>query len=931
MKATRGVLSVVTLLAIAAGCSGRGPAADGPAERMMSPTDVGPERADVGPTTGDAGGGAMRDANVPDLPGVGGAAGGGGGGGRDLDAGGAAGAGGTAGDASGTGGVSGTGGTAGNGGASGTGGTAGNGGASGTGGAAGNGGASGTGGTAGNGGASGTGGAAGSGGTSSDAGAADSAGADGGVAPPPVDAGADAPQDIGPGADAGDPDVPPPCEPDRSPPAVAFRIDPGHSGYQPDYALVPPLQKAWSYTFPGHLSYPLIADGRVFVTVPLAFPRAGRSVYALSAANGAVLWGPVDFTSTYNTGWLAYDHGTLFLGNSDGFLVSLDPASGGENWHENVAPAGEIAFGIPLAFQGAIYFQGSDNLYALDQRDGHALWSIFTNGAGDPAVSDSAIFSAWACSLARAYDRLTGNRIWTHPTSGCFGTGTTPALAGGRVFVAGQTAKVLDALHGLELANGGFYLPTVHGDRAFTTLGGIVATDVITGNTLWSFAGDVSSMWEPPLAVNGYVYAGSGNGNLWALDEATGQPVWSTSVGAQIGDAPGNSPDPEAMAAGEGLLVVPATNTLMAFRSVTVPAPKTCPPPGCQASGTCGKELGARCASAAECTSGFCADGFCCDSPCRGSCRTCAQPGAEGRCRAVEIGPDPGTCSACRAGACPFPAGQKCTAPADCADGNCVDGYCCNASSCAGCGACNLPGSEGTCMAVPDGRDPRGTCQTNACLFYPNGCGRGLSCNGEWVCGSTPIPCPGMYTCQGSGSSSVCGGGCGSNEGCCTWGTSPLPICLISANVFLACGAHQTRSTSPFAQSMTSELAAPTCTLTADSNYNGPWSGGRGEYAYQFTAPATQNVRIAVTPASGADDLDLWTFPVVDACPNGGCCSQYGQCQGTAHVAPGGTESLTVSVTAGTTYFIFVDTRHTNEPANPLGAQFTIDVTCGVP
>jgi hypothetical protein len=119
--------------------------------------------------------------------------------------------------------------------------------------------------------------------------------------------------------------------------------------------------------------------------------------------------------------------------------------------------------------------------------------------------------------------------------------------------------------------------------------------------------------------------------------------------------------------------------------------------------------------------------------------------------------------------------------------------------------------------------------------------------------------------------------------------------------------------------------------MTADSNYNGPWSGGRGEYSYQFKAPATQNVQISVKPTSAADDIDFWVFPAVDECPNGGCCSLHKDCRGVAHVAPGGTETLTVPVTAGTTYFVFIDTRHTNEAAGALGAGFTIDVACGVP
>jgi outer membrane protein assembly factor BamB len=708
-------------------------------------------------------------------------------------------------------------------------------------------------------------------------------------------------------------------------------VNPGHSSYQPDDGLVPPLQKAWSHAFDGHVSYPLIAKGRVFVTIPNA-SFVGRRIYALSAADGSVLWGPVAIGGTYARAWLTYDNDTVFAINLNGDMMALDAATGTARWSKNIG-AGATSFGIPVALGGAVYAQASNDFFAVDQGDGHTLWTIFTNTAGPPAVSDSSIFLAWGCGEARRYDRLTGKRVWTHPSSGCSGSGAVPALADGRVFVSGTTPEVLDALYGLDLGTPQFSLPSVHGDRMVNAVGSVTARDVRSGNTLWTFAGDASKMWQVPLLVNGYVYVGSTAtaGNLWALDEATGQSVWTTSVGAPIGLAPGSTPDDDTMAAGEGLLLVPAGNSLTAFKSVTAPT-KTCPtPPACAATNTCGKDIGAPCATAQDCASGFCADGYCCGAACDGSCRSCAQPGEEGRCLPVAIGPDAPSCSACQDGACPYPKGQKCSAPSECANGNCVDGYCCTKSSCGGCGACNLPGAEGTCMAIPGGQDPRGTCQTTACLFYPEGCGRGESCDGEWTCNGPPIPCPGMYSCSGTGDTEVCGTGCGSNAGCCSWGTSPVPFCLTSANVFLACGAHANGNTVNWTQNMTSQLSSSSCTMTADSNYNGPWSGGRGEYTYQFKADATENVQISVKPTAAADDIDFWVFPAVDPCPNGGCCSQYKNCRGVAHMAPGGMETLTVPVTAGTTYFIFIDTRHTNEAAGALGAAFTIDVACGVP
>src|SRR5207247_809022 len=71
------------------------------------------------------------------------------------------------------------------------------------------------------------------------------------------------------------------------------------------------------------------------------------------------------------------------------------------------------------------------------------------------------------------------------------------------------------------------------------------------------------------IVVNGYVYIGSTSGKLYAVNEATGTNVWTGTVGAAI-----NPPDeqssaaPAGLAAGEGLIVVPASNLLVAYQSV---------------------------------------------------------------------------------------------------------------------------------------------------------------------------------------------------------------------------------------------------------------------------------------------------------------------------------------------------------------------------
>lgn len=80
--------------------------------------------------------------------------------------------------------------------------------------------------------------------------------------------------------------------------AVAYQIDPRHDGDQPASALhVSALTREWSVTLgqkgsydveAGDVSYPIIAAGRVFVTVENASSYGGR-LYALRAATGARL------------------------------------------------------------------------------------------------------------------------------------------------------------------------------------------------------------------------------------------------------------------------------------------------------------------------------------------------------------------------------------------------------------------------------------------------------------------------------------------------------------------------------------------------------------------------------------------------------------------------------------------------------------------
>ena len=91
-----------------------------------------------------------------------------------------------------------------------------------------------------------------------------------------------------------------------SEPAVAFQVDTVHDGRTGPTALHLPLHIKWTVDLGQPLSYPLIADGRIFIV-------AGNTLYALDERTKNVLWSQVTQAAF---GWVpgaAYENGKVFV------------------------------------------------------------------------------------------------------------------------------------------------------------------------------------------------------------------------------------------------------------------------------------------------------------------------------------------------------------------------------------------------------------------------------------------------------------------------------------------------------------------------------------------------------------------------------------------------------------------------------------------
>ena len=101
--------------------------------------------------------------------------------------------------------------------------------------------------------------------------------------------------------------------------ATAYQINPQHNGstiFQGGLKL--PLKQSWSRNMGGLVTYPLIAQGLVFVDVGNV-GSYGSVFYALNAATGATVWSQ-PIPGSYFSSLATYDASYVYVLNNDGVL-----------------------------------------------------------------------------------------------------------------------------------------------------------------------------------------------------------------------------------------------------------------------------------------------------------------------------------------------------------------------------------------------------------------------------------------------------------------------------------------------------------------------------------------------------------------------------------------------------------------------------------
>lgn len=351
--------------------------------------------------------------------------------------------------------------------------------------------------------------------------------------------------------------------------ATAFQLDPAHTGVGTSRCPVSlPTQSSWTYTQANEVSYPLIAEGKVFVFS--SRQNSNKQLSALDQSTGAPVWGPITVLGQGP----AYDGGSIFLVGSDsccsfGLMQAVDAASGAIRFRTDLRG---YVFSSGVSARNGIAYTGegggANALYAVDGASGTLLWSVSGGDFSNPAVTDSGVYITPACATY-AYDPVSGTEQWSDYAGCSGGGGATPVAANGVLYAPngvgqydGSTFRTSDgSLLGSYSAD---YPPAVAAQVGYFPDGGYLhAIRLSDQSTLWTF-GD-GYIYSSPIVVNEVVFTAQGR-TLYALDAPTGTLLWSQSLAMSIAEGAswGQSTAP-ALAAGAGWLIVPTGNSVTAF------------------------------------------------------------------------------------------------------------------------------------------------------------------------------------------------------------------------------------------------------------------------------------------------------------------------------------------------------------------------------
>lgn len=315
-------------------------------------------------------------------------------------------------------------------------------------------------------------------------------------------------------------------------------------------------------------------------------------VYALDAATGALKW-KFSAPRMFNASPAVGVDGTVYAGAYDGKVYALNGVTGAKKWMFatrsllNEAPA-------VSASGDMVYVGGYDrSVYGLAAKDGALKWRVPVGAAASsPAVGKDGTVYVGADKVyalkpgdgKQKWQFLTGYDAASPVTAGSDGTVYAQAQDDtGRSQICALDTRTGHQNWMFPLSERMAFPPLASEDRVYVGADQIYALRQSNGHLVWQY-GQGSVRWSTPTVYNGILCAGSGSGNLVALDADTGNVLWTFATNDPLLSFPRFGPNGVLYAACEGDRKVYALDgrtgkALWQFTQDAVPAPAALPAP----------------------------------------------------------------------------------------------------------------------------------------------------------------------------------------------------------------------------------------------------------------------------------------------------------------------------------------------------------------
>jgi len=329
---------------------------------------------------------------------------------------------------------------------------------------------------------------------------------------------------------------------------MQFRYNAQHTG---DYSVAagstqPNGNLRWNFTIGGHLQSPVVSNGIVYIacanytdSLDITY-GAEVFIYAINAKNGAEVWratlGNVSYPPTP-----AVANGAVFIGSSDGNVYALNAVNGDKLWVYSTEGA---VYSPPAVVNGVVYVGSNDTVYALNANTGAKLWGYKTSGSisSSPAVDNGIVYVSNS-------GHLISNRTYSTEA----GATELESVYHGEVYAlwANTGKKYWNYTTGGQIWSS----PAIVNGIVYVGSNDHNIYALANGNKLWNYTTG-GSVVSSPAVVNGVVYVGSDDWNYYAINSATGTRLWSYIIGNTTnGCTSGSSP-----AVANGVVYITAGN-----------------------------------------------------------------------------------------------------------------------------------------------------------------------------------------------------------------------------------------------------------------------------------------------------------------------------------------------------------------------------------